>query len=133
MIFHEAKDPYDWLHNCYESENGRWQVGWAPRTFGRYQLTITLKGAMETCVEYCCGDDYQGQMLIWLLVMAILAKMPEEVRVKDLIRTFPAWKLRPVYEDHELVEKLEALASANVLPMMEKPKRGRPATRKEAI
>lgn len=123
MIFHQVPD--NELVSRWESENGRWEIGWAHRTFGRFQLTIGLAGSMFYNVEYCCGDSQDGQNYVWLLVMLVLAKMPEEIREYDLEQIFPPRNLRPVYDDPEFMVKLEAIAYAETLPTVESTKRQR--------
>lgn len=57
----------------------------------------------EILVDYCCGDSAAFQNLVYQCVAALMAR---QARLEE----FPVWRVRPIFRESQVVEKLVAAA-----------------------
>lgn len=94
------------------SQNKIWEMGFRDMIFGT-RVAIGKFGVPLYSYDICAGPEIYHQYKIYTMVYNILEMLPEEINEKDLVNTFPIYKIRPVVNDSEFMEKLHKLVYKN--------------------
>jgi hypothetical protein len=99
-----------WVRLRHVSEKSIWEIGFKDVLFGT-RIGIGKVGHYCYVTDICAGSKIEDQYLIYFYVLNIMEKLPEDISENDLINHFPRYKIRPVVQDLEYMEKLKYLAS----------------------